>query len=79
MRVNNSYGFNDMRRGTVGIMTGEDEYTGERKAYIGAVEGHNEELDRQSILDGGQKLPLSFLEGLVRWMKPQNKDKKKRG
>lgn len=73
MKVLADYWFNDMRGGIVGIVVGEDEVTGERKAYIGAVKGHNQENDRQSILDGGQKLPLSFLEGLVGLLKAQKK------
>jgi len=75
VKVLADYWFNDMRGGIVGIVVGEDEVTGERKAYIGAVEGYNQAVDKESILDGGQKLPLSFLEGLVKWLKPQKRVK----
>jgi len=71
VKVLDDYWFNDMRGGTVGIIVGEDELTGERKAYIGVGAGFNQAIDRESILDGGQKLPVSFLEGLVRWLKPK--------
>jgi len=75
MKVLGDYWFSDMRGGTVGIIVGEDELTSERKVYIGAVEGHNREVDKESILDGGQKLPLPFLEGLVKSLKPGKKGK----
>jgi len=77
MKVLADYWFSDMRGGTVGIIVGEDELTGEWKAYIGVGAGFNRELDKESILDGGQKLPVSFLEGLLRWLKPQKKGGKK--
>ena len=73
MKVLADYWFSDMRGGTVGIVVGEDEVTAERKAYIGAVEGYNQAVDKESILDGGQKLPLSFLEGLVKQLKAKKK------
>jgi len=73
MKVLADYWFNDMRGGTVGFILAQDEMTGEKKVYIGTVEGHNQAVDRESILDGGQKLPLSFLEGLVKWLKPGKK------
>ena len=34
---------------TIGIVIGEDEITGERKAYIGTGKGYSEEADIQHI------------------------------
>lgn len=76
MKVQGDYWFTDMRGGTVGIVTAIDEATGERKTYIGVGEGYSQEADRQFVLTQVQKLPLPFLEGLVRWLKPKKKAKR---
>jgi len=75
MKVLGDYWFSDMRGGTVGIVVREEDFTGERKAYVGVGAGFNREVDRESILDGGQQLPVSFLEGLVKQLKPGKKGK----
>lgn len=41
----------------VGIARCLDEYTGEIKYYISAVEGINEHVDRQRIADFGSRFP----------------------
>lgn len=42
--------------GCIGIVVGEDEATGERKAYVGYGYGVNEEADAQLISRTGGKL-----------------------
>jgi hypothetical protein len=41
---------------TIGIVIGEDEITGERKAYIGLGTGHSEEEDIKAVTQLGAKL-----------------------
>lgn len=48
----NQYWFNGMF-GTIGIVTGEDEVTGKRKAYIAPVPGMSEEADVRRIKEAG--------------------------
>jgi hypothetical protein len=76
MKIKADYWFNDMMGGCVGIVCAEDEKTGERKVYIGTGQGHSQGIDKQRILEGGQELPPSFLEGILRWLKPPKKAKK---
>lgn len=40
-------------RGTVGIVIGEDEVTGKRKAYVGIGDGFDEKVDAEHILEWG--------------------------
>lgn len=42
----------------IGIVIGEDEITGERKAYIGVGNGEDEERDSKSIAGTGAKFSL---------------------
>lgn len=55
--------------GHVGIVTGEDEFTRKRKAYIGVGHGHNQDVDTFHLLEWGAPLPLEALEGLVAYLK----------
>ncbi len=52
MRVVDSLWFTN-NKGTVGIVIIEEDVTGERRAYIGIVDGYNQEADTQSIIDWG--------------------------
>ena len=74
MKVLADYWFSDMYGDTVGIVVAEDEVTKERKAYIGVGAGFNQEADKESILDGGQKLPISFLRSLLQDLAPEKKE-----
>ena len=39
--------------GTIGIVTGEDDVTGKKKAYIGTASGFDEDADTQHIAKTG--------------------------
>ncbi len=60
MRVVDSLWFTN-NRGTIGIVIIQEDVTGERKAYIGIGDGHNEKADTQSIVDWGNPLSISVL------------------
>ena len=53
----------------IGIVVGEDENTGEIKAYIGTASGHNEERDAKHINMNGAKLHLVIVEGILKRLK----------
>lgn len=77
MKVQADYWFSDMMGGHTGIVCAEDERTKERKVYIGTGEvGLSHESDIQRVLAYGTKLPPSFLEGILRWLKPEKKAKR---
>jgi hypothetical protein len=49
-------------QGTVGIVVGEDEYSGARKAYLGIGLGFDESQDVAMIKSLGTKLSLGVLD-----------------
>lgn len=57
MKIIHDVWFNNML-GVVGIVVGEDEITGERKAYVGVAAGHNLEDDMKLVAELGGKFPL---------------------
>ena len=61
MKIIHDIWFNSML-GVVGIMIGEDEVTGERKAFIGVGQGHDQRDDIRSIARLGGKLSLRTLD-----------------
>ncbi|KKN48215.1 hypothetical protein LCGC14_0654770, partial [marine sediment metagenome] len=50
--------------GHFGIVVSENE-TGERKLFAGIVSGHDQKVDEQTILDWGNRVNISLLEGLI--------------
>lgn len=58
-----SYWFTNSR-GTTGIVLFADGHTGNKKAYISHVDGHNEELDMAMIAAVGSKFPLDAAKAL---------------
>ncbi len=52
MRIKQPYWFTGLF-GTIGIVTGEDEVTGKKKAYIGTAPGFDEDADSQHIAKTG--------------------------
>ena len=48
--------------GTIGIVTGEDEITGQKRAYIGTAPGFNENLDTEHIAETGSPVDPTFLQ-----------------
>ncbi len=75
MKVVDSLWFTN-NKGTVGIVTIEEDVTGDRKAYIGIGDGHNQEADTQSIVDWGNPLSISALGRITSQLSPH---KPKRG
>jgi hypothetical protein len=57
--------------GCVGIVMGEDETTGQRKAYIGVAYGINESLDELIVAGIGAKFPAEIAERIAKWLKEQ--------
>jgi len=57
MKVIDTLWFTNMK-GTVGIVILEEDVTGDRKAYIGVVDGLNEQTDREALLAWGNKFSL---------------------
>ncbi len=52
--------------GFVGIVLGEDNITGERKAYIGVHNGVDEDSDRALIANGGAHLTKEIAAQLLK-------------
>lgn len=55
--------------GTMGIIVGEDEVTGERKAYVGIGYGVSEDHDLGMVKSWGTRLHLATLEHLVKLLR----------
>lgn len=53
------------QRGTCGLVVGEDEKTGARKAFIGVVYGFDEKTDAQDVLETGTQVAPLALKGVV--------------
>ena len=72
MKVIAKYWFSSLT-GHCGIVVGEDETTGERKAYIGVIGGFNEEADTKTIMESGQKFRPLILKEILQRLEPQEK------
>ena len=57
--------------GQIGIVMGEDEVTGKRKAYIGIGYGVSDERDEQLIAQYGSKFPAEIAERIAKWLKEE--------
>jgi len=51
--------------GHCGLVIGEDETTGKRKLYAGAVSGSNQRLDEQELITWGHEVNLGVLSGFL--------------
>ena len=57
MKVIDSTWFTQLgNQGTIGIVSGLDEITGEVKIYIGSAQGYNQSNDEELILKTGAKI-----------------------
>lgn len=61
----------------IGIVIGEDEITGERKAYIGVGNGESEERDSKSIAGTGAKFHLETLRMIAMRLIGSNHDERR--
>ena len=55
--------------GTVGIVTIEEDVTGDRKAYISVVPGEDEKADTETIIAWGNKFSLDTLKQIEHSLK----------
>lgn len=60
-------------RGCIGIVVGEDNVTGDRKAYIGIGHGADEKVDTEAILAWGNKFDLKTAQWLVTYLTKKEK------
>ncbi len=65
MKVLDTMWFNS-RAGHCGLVVGEDETTGEKKAYMGVVSGLSEEMDTKEITEWGCKVSLRRLNEIIK-------------
>ena len=69
MKITYDYWFSGMAA-LVGIVVGEDEITGECKAYIGVASGIDQEVDAKIVAQRGAKLPLAILDEIRALLAP---------
>ena len=55
--------------GLCGVIVAEDEFTGERKAYVGVGAGVDYTADRERVLALGTKLPQTRIEDILNLLK----------
>lgn len=62
--------------GIIGIVIGEDETTGERKAYIGIASGFHTEMDKRMIAANGAPFTPEIAARIATLLNPpeENKD-----
>lgn len=68
MKIINATWFAEGNGSLIGIVTGEDEHTGAKKAYIGTARGRDEEQDTQHIVINGAKFHIETAERLVDYL-----------
>lgn len=69
MKIINSFWFTGLK--TIGIITGEDEVTGKRKAYIGVSAGFDEKSDTLEITSYGLPFSLETAESILKDLKKE--------
>lgn len=74
MKVIETLWFTNMN-GTAGIAIVEEDNTGDRKAYIGAVSGKDEKADTESLLAWGTRLSLDTIERIMVTLDPRRQEK----
>jgi len=75
MRIQNAIWFTELGGQCIGIVYGEDEITGERKAYIGTGYGEDEGLDVRIICANGAKFHQLAAEEIINYLQgTQDKD-----
>ena len=77
MKILDAIWFNEMgKKEPIGIVIGEDEITGEKKAYIGVGAGFEEGSDVISISERGAKVSPQILKFILKKLEGNNKEKK---
>lgn len=59
--------------GNFGFVVGESETTGEWGLFAGVAGGFDQKVDEQTILDWGNRVNISMLEGLIARVKSKAK------
>ncbi len=59
--------------GCIGIVIGEEDITGDRKAYIGPASGTDEKADNEQILAWGNKFSLDTAKRILYFLKGEDK------
>lgn len=60
--------------GCVGVVLGEDEATGEKKAYIGNAPGTNERRDAERIAEMGAKVTPEIAEKISKFLNERDQE-----
>lgn len=69
MKITDSIWFTPLASiGQIGIVIGEDETTGQRKAYIGVGHGVSDERDEQLVAQYGSKFPAVLARRISTWL-----------
>ena len=68
MLINRPYWFTG-NFGTIGIVTGEDQITGKKKAYIGTAPGFDEDADAKFIAQRGSPVVPGLLAEILEDLK----------
>lgn len=68
MNIQDAIWFTELGGQCIGIVIGQDEVTGERKAYIGTGYGEDEGLDARFICANGAKFHLQSAEFVLNYL-----------
>jgi hypothetical protein len=66
MKILSAYWFTDARDTTIGVVVGEDEVTGERKAYIGRGDGIDQAADTKAIAELGARVNRGVVREILK-------------
>ncbi len=69
MKFIDSFWFNSAR-GSFGVVVGEDDNTGKRKAYGSVVSGFSQKADEVEVMEGGASVSAAFLREIVDKLDP---------
>lgn len=72
MKVVDTLWFTSMK-GCIGIVTIEEDVTGDRKAYIGSVSGRNAKVDTEDIIALGNPFSLDTITRLQHFLIKETK------
>lgn len=66
MKIKATHWFSPMGSGIIGIVVGEDDVTGETKAYIGVGTGESAAVDSKRINEWGAKITPERAKELIK-------------
>ena len=65
MKILSTHWFTPMGGSLIGIVTTEDEITGDRQAYIGTADGDEEDIDADHIARTGAKFYMATAQAII--------------